>query len=581
MSGVLSVRTSDGLDIEIPITYTGDALPGYSFADISLKAPSETVEYRAIASQNTGETSNQPTESTYALFDSEKLQWVDTEELLALSTLTDIRLLLGSDVHETSDIAADGQMKLTGKEALDGIEAHVISGKLAGAATDLEIIYRIGVEDALLRQVEVSGNLDPSIIGALTEGISADSARANLTVNFSDYGKNVSYRSPYLAEPRFSHDATLLDDGRVLVSGGFTGFFENDELSGVSSLSYQVYDPLTATWTFMGPTTSYDPLTAILTVTDQSNPTASDIPELAPNTPPTRLPDGRLVSVADLGSRNMNDPFSALAVFDGETNGWTRLANVPTDRSSTGVIALNDGRMLVVGGMAITRTSSPSNSNAYPETLDIVEAYDPDSGKWQTLEPINRPVAQQTLVPMGDGRVMSVGGFNELGNMVGTDRAEIFNPKTNIWTLTESMSNSRISPEAIALKDGRVLVTGGMFPSTDSPVSETYDPTLGEWAETGTMSQHRSSHTLTLLHDNRVLAVGGIGPQGKDDYILHSTTEIFDPATNTWSPGPEMSQPRWGHSATLMPDGKVFIVGGVSERNGEAYPTQTVEFIEP
>ena len=48
ISGVLSVKASDGLDIEIPIIYTGDGLPGYNFADISLTAPSETVEYRVI-----------------------------------------------------------------------------------------------------------------------------------------------------------------------------------------------------------------------------------------------------------------------------------------------------------------------------------------------------------------------------------------------------------------------------------------------------------------------------------------------------------------------------------------------------
>ena len=581
MSGVLSVKASDGLDIEIPITYTGDGLPGYNFADISLTAPSETVEYRVITSQDFSYASGEAFDTTSAYFDAETRNWIETEELLALFALTNSRVLLGSNLHETSNIAADGQMKLSGQETLDGVDTHIISGKLTGKVTKLEVTYRVGVDDALLRQIQVSGQLEPSLIGALVDGISADSVNAELTVNFSDYGKEVAYKSPFLAETRFSHDSTLLDDGRILVSGGFTGTFENDELFGFPSSSYQIYDPLTATWTFMGPTTSYDPQTSILTVTDQSDPTASGIPELAPSTPPTRLPDGRLVSVAALGGRNMNDPFSALAIFDAETDEWTRLTDVPTDRSSPGAIALNDGRVLVVGGSAIASTSLLPNSYAYPKTLDMVEAYDLDSGEWQTLEPINNATAQQTLIHMGDGRVMAVGGFTDFRSMLGTDRAEIFNPKTNTWTLTGGMNVSRISPEAIALKDGRVLATGGVFPPTDSPASETYDPATGEWTETGAMSQHRSGHTLTLLPDGRVLAVGGIGPLGDDDYIVHSDTEIFDPVTNTWSPGPELSQPRAIHSATLMPDGSVLIAGGVSERNGEKYLTLSTEPIKP
>ena len=243
-----------------------------------------------ITHQNIGEASGEIIETRLALFDAETRRWVETEELLALSTLASLSALLGSDLSETSDISADGQMKLAGQEPLDGVSAHVISGKLTGADitgtdTDLKATYRVGVDDALLRQVEISGDLDPSIIGALLDGLSADSVRAELTVNFSDYGKEIARKSPYLDEPRFSHDATLLDDSRVLVSGGYMGALHNDELFGFPSVSYQIYDPLTATWTFMGPVTSYDPLTSIWTVTDPSDPTASDIPELAPSTP--------------------------------------------------------------------------------------------------------------------------------------------------------------------------------------------------------------------------------------------------------------------------------------------------------
>ena len=579
MSGVLSVRTSDGLDIDIPLTYAGDALPGYNSASVSLAAPSQTVEYDVITHQNISQASGETIETNQAYFDPETRRWVETEELLALSTLTDLMALLGSNLYETSDIATDGQMKLTGQEPLDGADTHVISGKLSGAYitgtdTDLEATYRVGVDDALLRQVEVSGALDPSIIGALVDGVSADSVSAELTVSFSDYGKEVAHKSPYLTEPRFSHDATLLDDGRVLVSGGYMGVLYNDELFGFPSASYQIYDPLTATWTFMGPITSYDPLTSIWTVTDPSDPTASDIPELAPSTLPTRLPDGRIVTVATLGKRHISGPFNALAIFDTETDEWTHLSDVPTNRSFPDAIVLNDGRVLVVGGTEIGRSASASFS-----PLAVVEAYDLSTGAWQTLEPMNQPATQRWLVPLHDGRVLAGGGLINEPDMVGwASEVEIYDPDTNKWTPAESMTTPHT--EAIVLPNGRVLATGDAFLHTDSPVSKTYDPSTDEWTATEAMLQRRSNHTLTLLPDGRVLAAGGIGFID-DDYIPLSTTEIFDAETNTWSPGPELSQPRANHSATLMPDESVLLVGGISERNGERYVSISTEFIEP
>ena len=360
MSGILSVQTSDGLDIDIPLTYTGDALPGYNSGNISLSTPSQTVEYQVTAFRNISQASSETIETRHAYFDTETRRWIETEGLLTLSALSDLRVLLGSDLSESSDIAAGGQMNLTGQQPLDGVETHVISGKLSGAEiagtdTELEVTYRIGVDDALLRQIEISGDLDSSIIGALIDGLSADSVRAELTVNFSHYGKDIPYKSPYLAWPRFSHHSTLLDDGRVLVSGGWTGAFENGGITGFPAGLSQIYDPLTATWTFKG----------------KLDPDAwEEMPELFPQTQPVKLLDGRLVSVAIVGGLHPHPhdidehSFGALAIFDTETDEWTRLSDVPvpTDRSFPHAIVLNDGRVLVAGGTEIGDSASASFS---------------------------------------------------------------------------------------------------------------------------------------------------------------------------------------------------------------------------
>ena len=74
------------------------------------------------------------------------------------------------------------------------------------------------------------------------------------------------------------------------------------------------------------------------------------------------------------------------------------------------------------------------------------------------------------------------------------------------------------------------------------PRAKTYDPATDMWTPAGEMSYTRINATLTLLPDGRVLAAGGEDPAGSE-CVLYSTTEIFDPFTNTWSPGPDLSGP--------------------------------------
>ena len=64
------------------------------------------------------------------------------------------------------------------------------------------------------------------------------------------------------------------------------------------------------------------------------------------------------------------------------------------------------------------------------------------------------------------------------------------------------------------------------------------------------------------LTDGRVLVIGGEDPT-RDDFSLFASTAVYDPASDAWSSGPEMSEPRSDHTATLMPDGTILIIGGI------------------
>lgn len=89
------------------------------------------------------------------------------------------------------------------------------------------------------------------------------------------------------------------------------------------------------------------------------------------------------------------------------------------------------------------------------------------------------------------------------------------------------------------------------------------------------MNRARSQHTATLLQDGTVLLIGGV--PGNEAF---SSTEIFDPSTESFIAGPNLLLRRVLHAATLLPDGRVLVTGGYqSEARGQ--PLQSAELFDP
>jgi hypothetical protein len=97
----------------------------------------------------------------------------------------------------------------------------------------------------------------------------------------------------------------------------------------------------------------------------------------------------------------------------------------------------------------------------------------------------------------------------------------------------------------------------------------------GTFAATGSMATARSSHTATLLLDGRVLIVGGQSGAAQRPLF---TTETYDPAKQTFTPSGNMMTARSRHTATLLPDGRVLIVGGDAAGSAELYEPSTGSF---
>ena len=155
---------------------------------------------------------------------------------------------------------------------------------------------------------------------------------------------------------------------------------------------------------------------------------------------------------------------------------------------------------------------------------------------------------------------------------------------------TNSMSFARGTHTATLLQDGRLLIAGGDDGSgrleaiTDT--SELYDPSTGRWEPGGAMGRQRTQHTATLLNDGRVLLVGGAGvlQAGIQEQQLERPlieTDLFDPNSETWSFAGEISIPRDHVAGALLSDGSVLVAGGNDGKGTETSVLASAEIFDP
>ncbi len=138
----------------------------------------------------------------------------------------------------------------------------------------------------------------------------------------------------------------------------------------------------------------------------------------------------------------------------------------------------------------------------------------------------------------------------------------------------------RAAHTATRLVDGRVLIAGGCARrgcegNEDAIAAELFDPTIGSFVAGPEMTVPRAGHTATLLPDGKVLIVGGYPGEGRHPL---ASAELFDPAANAFVPTGDMAQPRGSHTATALDDGRVLVAGGVTGRN---HVLASVEIYDP
>ncbi len=211
---------------------------------------------------------------------------------------------------------------------------------------------------------------------------------------------------------------------------------------------------------------------------------------------------------------------------------------------------LADGSVLVVGGI--------DNQN---QPVAQCEIYEPESRSFRTGPTLSEPRLNHTTTRLVDGSVLIVGGERSWRWREALSSVEIYTPTGGLEMLEVGLATPRRRHRAILLHDGRVLITGGEDAGGETLAStEILDLDSRTFSEGPPLHHARKDHTLTLLANGReVLVVGG--SDGKDDEPLRSA-EVFEADKKGFREVGELNEPRYEHTATLLPDGRVLIAGG-------------------
>ena len=285
-----------------------------------------------------------------------------------------------------------------------------------------------------------------------------------------------------MVAPRTLHAATLLGDGKVLVTGGDSG---NDFSTPLATA--EIFDISTGMFT----------------------PTSNMVNARAGHTA-TLLANGKVLVAG--GSSG-----DAAELFDPATGEFTATGSMETSRTNATATLLKNGDVLVTGG-----------DDASGNPVATAELFDPTTGMFTPTGSMSVARAWHTATLLASGEVLVTGGRSlSGGNTTTTATAELFDPATGAFVLTGSVESPRERHTATKRTDGKVLVTGGLNGTGYLSTAELFDPATGVFIHAGNMEIERFLHTATLLTNGAVLVTGGESTQGNNTHYVLASAELF------------------------------------------------------
>ncbi len=332
---------------------------------------------------------------------------------------------------------------------------------------------------------------------------------------------------PDMEDARRGHTATRLDDGRVAIIGGRGAGFQQ-------LASIELFDPSTDLWSLGSP-----------------------IPDGRGEHATVALDDGRLVVFGGLAWQPGDPEPVASArtwISNPDLSSWTEWREMRDPRWRLSARRLADGKILVVGG----------KGNNTCDQWASVELFDPFTlvgglPQLTTLAPLPLARYHFAMALLGDGRVLVAGGRNDEPSLLQLPSAYVFSLETGDFVPTGSLIESRKSTDAVLLPNGLVLVAVGRNGDGDLTGSaELFDLVSETFLPTGGVEEARTAATLSVLPDGRAVLVGGKGADGP-----LKTLDIYDAFHGTFTRHADvLVLGRQDHTTNVLADGSLLVCGG-------------------
>lgn len=338
---------------------------------------------------------------------------------------------------------------------------------------------------------------------------------------------------------RQQHAATVLSNGRVLVTGG-----KNDTSAALASA--EVFVPSTGTWS-----ATSGPLAAA-----RKQHTA------------VLLQSGKVLVSGGVGATGQ--PLASCELYDPTTKTFSATGSMHFPRYLHTATVLATGQVVVVGGF--TTGGGIFNS---------VERYEPGTGTWTTLGSAFNVRADHTatLLPAGTQNAGSIlltyGGSGGLGQQINT--VELYNPTTQVGTVVGGIG-ARWHHAAVLLGDGRVLIVGGSTTGGATGSTEIFDPATASLSNGPALVTPRTALGAVLLGNGKVLVAGGYTSAN----AAIGSAELWDPAGafNFALTSDAMVKARGDFTLVRVPQSAsyaftVVAAGGFNQTNGTLKATET------
>jgi hypothetical protein len=313
--------------------------------------------------------------------------------------------------------------------------------------------------------------------------------------------------------------ATLLNDGRVLVAGGFD-YKSPTQTVAVRKKQTWLYQPDTNSWI-----------------------SAGEMAEARARHSASLLPDGRVLIA---GGENDSDALASTELFDPTkpaASAWSAGPSLPEARMAHAAVTLSDGQILMGGGYG---------SSTYLASFVI---YKPSTNSFQSpAASLSKARATIAATLLQNGKVLLAGGDD--GSSAYSNIMETFNPSTGQVTLLKAtMSDKKSGAFGFTLPSGKALITAG-YAFAYPPRDDLFDPA----ADTVTAINHPGGSArrsaAARLADGRVIVAGGFEDAQKEK------VRVFSEKVLAWDMLPNLLHARSRAALVTLKDGSVLAIGG-------------------